>query len=177
MTAMTTDPRHRAAPAGHPRHRPPGPATRWPHSDSLALGAIPSAPSCARARTREILSEWGLDRLADDTAQVVSELVTNAVKVTRAGRLDTPVRLTLLADQHSVLVSVWDGSPNPPVPRDATVNPDDINALAEDGRGLWITTVLADACDYVLVPREQGGGKAVRALLSAHVADPVGGTR
>jgi hypothetical protein len=38
----------------------------WPYEDTAELTAAPSAVSLARRHTREMLSEWKLDFLADD---------------------------------------------------------------------------------------------------------------
>src|SRR5215831_19235491 len=54
-------------------------ATAWSRASSLVLGALPTAPSCARLHASAVLHEWGLADLAETTELVVSELVTNAV--------------------------------------------------------------------------------------------------
>jgi hypothetical protein len=48
--------------------------TTWPRTSSLALGALPTAPSCARLHAEAVLHEWGLVALAETAALVVSEL-------------------------------------------------------------------------------------------------------
>jgi hypothetical protein len=40
---------------------------------ALDLGALPTAPGCARAWTREILREWQLARLSDTAELIVSD--------------------------------------------------------------------------------------------------------
>jgi anti-sigma regulatory factor (Ser/Thr protein kinase) len=146
----------------HPAPQPPR------RSDSLELGAFPEAVPLARARTRELLREWELDELADDAATVISEIVTNSVTATRAAGLDTPVRVTLLAGLRTLLIAVWDASPETPVPADA--GDDD-----ENGRGLLIVQALSARWDWKKVPGERGG-KVVRALIRPDPAIPVATT-
>src|SRR5204863_9364394 len=59
---------------------PPGMSDSWPLSTSLPLGALPGATPCARMHARAVLTEWGLDDLADAAELIVSELVANAVR-------------------------------------------------------------------------------------------------
>jgi anti-sigma regulatory factor (Ser/Thr protein kinase) len=125
-------------------------------SDSLELGAYPEAVGVVRNRTRAILTEWGLDELGDDAATVISELAANAVTATRAAGLDTPVRVTLLGGLRTLLVAVWDASPEPPVP--GAAEDDD-----ENGRGLLIVQALSARWDWKQSPGR--GGKVVRALI------------
>lgn len=139
-------------PAWIPRRVPPG-----RHSDSLELEAYPEAVALARARTRALLTEWGLDELVDNATIVISELVTNSVTATRAAGLDTPLRITLLAGLRTLLIAVWDASPQAPVPAD----PDDDD---EDGRGLLIVQELSSSWDWKKAPPGRGG-KVVRALI------------
>ena len=95
----------------------------WPLRSYLELGALPTAVPCARLHARHLVWEWGLNGLAESTELLVSELVTNAVKVT-AGREDqTALRLRLSSDNARVLIEVWDADPQPPAPKD----------LSEDG--------------------------------------------
>lgn len=56
---------------------------RGPVKAVLDLGAVPTAPGCARAWTRQILWEWRLAALSDTTEVIVSELTTNAVLASR----------------------------------------------------------------------------------------------
>lgn len=163
---MTTMPGTRMnPPAGQPH--PALPAPRY-QSDSLALGACPEAVPLARRRTRLILDEWGLGDLAADTAQVVTELVENAVNATRAARLDAPVRLTLIAGLRTVLVVVRDAVTDPPVPRQPAAGDlalwtgDDDSDPDQHGNGLIIVAALSACWDWK--PRADGG-KIVRALM------------
>ena len=58
---------------------------QWPLQDFLELGALVSAVPCARLHARQVLWEWGvLGSLGESTELLVAELVTNAVKASRA---------------------------------------------------------------------------------------------
>lgn len=129
---------------------------RRPRSDSLELGALVGAVPSARLHARHVLREWGLEQISDSAELVVSELVTNAVQATLHAGIDDPVRLSLLADDVSVLVVVSDAIPDPPRPR----RPD---TAEEKGRGLIVVEHLSDWWDW----KPAGGGKLVRALVGA----------
>jgi hypothetical protein len=53
----------------------------WPLRGYLELGALPTAVPCARLHTKNILYEWGMEALADTAELLVSEIATNAVRV------------------------------------------------------------------------------------------------
>jgi anti-sigma regulatory factor (Ser/Thr protein kinase) len=124
----------------------------------LELGALPGAVPCARLHTRQVLWEWRLTRLSDNAELVVSELVTNAVAASASMTQVSPVRLWLLAGAEQVVIMVWDGSPQPPVPADADGN-------AENGRGLLLVEAMSERWDWYFP--ELSGGKVVWALTSA----------
>jgi len=128
----------------------------WPLHAALDLGALPTAPGCGRAWTRQILWEWGLSALQESTELLVSELVTNAVQASRAATEATPVRLWLLSDTVRVVILVWDASPEPPVRMSSG---DD----AENGRGLLLVEAVSDRWGSYPVGDE--GGKVVWALV------------
>jgi anti-sigma regulatory factor (Ser/Thr protein kinase) len=130
-------------------------AARWPLRSFLELGALPGAVPCARLHTRHLLWEWRLTGLTDSAELVVSEIVTNAVRITQADERTAPVRLWLLADRARLLILVWDASPLPPVPVRAS---DD----AENGRGLLLVDALSTRWEFF---QHHGGGKVVWALL------------
>ncbi|HKB30404.1 MAG TPA: ATP-binding protein [Streptosporangiaceae bacterium] len=155
-------------------------ADAWPLRSSLALGAFPSAVSCARLHTRQVIWEWGLKELSEVVELVVSELVTNAVKASAATAADRDpgepgappfVRLLLFGSDREALVQVWDGSPALPVR-----NAPDLAAIS--GRGLMLVEAVSARWGYHHVspsagpappgPRGQPG-KVVWAL----VADPL----
>ena len=122
------------------RPRPTHPPPRWPLKAALDLGAVLTAPGCARAWTREILWEWDAAELADDAELVVSELVTNSVSAC-AGPDRAVIRLVLTLDQGELAVLVRDDDPRAPVA--AQPGADD-----ESGRGLLIVEHLSDRCGW-----------------------------
>lgn len=114
----------------------------FPRRTSLLLGALPSAVPCARLHARQVLWEWGLSEGAETAELLISELVTNAVQAARAIVSDLPVDVRLSADRHRLLIEVWDGSVQPPIPR---VVENDFPALnAESGRGLFLVETLSE---------------------------------
>lgn len=114
-------------------------AAEWPLMSHLELAALPTAVPCFRLHARAVAVGWGLSALAENIELIVSELVTNAIRVSersRHGDLTAPVvRLWLTSDLHCVLIRVWDGSSQMPVRRDA--GPDD-----DSGRGLMLVEYL-----------------------------------
>ena len=70
-----------------------GATGEWPRRSFLELGAVPGAVPCARLHARQVMWEWGLDALRDDTELVVSELVTKA-----RGELDSQPPIPFLHD-------------------------------------------------------------------------------
>ncbi|WP_306185280.1 SpoIIE family protein phosphatase [Streptomyces sp. MK5] len=90
----------------------------------------PAAVANARALATAQLTEWGLERVADTTELIVSELVTNAVRHGAA-----PITLRLI--RHRVLVcEVTDASDTVPRLRHARVTD-------ESGRGLFLVSQLS----------------------------------
>jgi len=61
---------------------------RWPLQSFLQLGALPSAVSCARLHTRHVPWDWGVSSLIDSTELPVSEVITDAVHISR--EMDIP---------------------------------------------------------------------------------------
>jgi anti-sigma regulatory factor (Ser/Thr protein kinase) len=141
----------------------PTPVHRWTRQSYLELGALPSAVPCARLHAQQVVRESGLHELAETVGLLVSELVTNAVKVTAAQNLPAPVRLQLSGDTTQVLIEVWDADPTPPAPkeRDESDVPD---FDAEGGRGLLIVEALSERWSWY--PARQWGGKVVWAVIS-----------
>ena len=130
---------------GRPAGRRPGdpagrrPGARPPHA-VLDLGAVPTAPGCARAWTREILWEWGAAELADAAELVASELVTNSLNAC-AGLDLAGIRLVLTLDKGELAILVRDNHPGVPL----AVQP---GADDESGRGLLIVEHLSDRCGW-----------------------------
>jgi anti-sigma regulatory factor (Ser/Thr protein kinase) len=132
----------------------------WPLHAALPLGALPTAPGCGRAWTRQVLREWGLDRLADDCELLVSELTTNAVQAS-APIADAVIGLWLASDGERAVILVWDPTLQPPAP----ANP---GQDAEDGRGLLLVQALSLQWGwYIPASTSLGGhaGKMVWAIL------------
>ena len=141
-----------------PRPGQPQPAalTGWPLRAWLDLGAVPTAPGCGRAWTRQILWEWQLTRLADSTELIASELLTNALLASRW--LDRPaIGLTLLSDGQRVVILVRDFNPGTPAPRHAS-------AEDESGRGLMLVEAISDQSGWYQ-PADGNPGKVMWALL------------
>jgi anti-sigma regulatory factor (Ser/Thr protein kinase) len=159
---------------GHPRlaasqaahgHHPRPPATRtdaaraapfavqWPYRTFLELGALAGAVPSARLHARLVLREWGLAVLSDDTELLVSELVTNGVRASRAMG-QAAVRMWLVSDLRQIVIFVWDASPLSPARADP-------GADAESGRGLLLVEALSDRWGHF---GYDGGGKVVWAV-------------
>ena len=98
-----------------PCHGPPGQVPSRPPHVVLDLGAVPTAPGCARAWTREILWEWGAAGLADTAELLASELVTNSLKAS-AGLNLAAIRLVLTLDRGELAILVRDSNPASPSP-------------------------------------------------------------
>lgn len=135
-------------------------------ASSVGLVAVPSAVSCARAFLRLVVTQWGAGAQVEDAELVLSELVTNAVRATRAGRpapgwpapaADDLIRVGLGITGGGLYVGVWDRSRDFPVVR----RPDDGD---EGGRGLHLVDALAQEWGTTL---SRAGGKVVWATLSA----------
>jgi anti-sigma regulatory factor (Ser/Thr protein kinase) len=117
-------------------------ATPWILRTHLELAALPTAVPCARLHVRSIAREWGLADQADVSELVVSELVTNAVQASdrlkaRADLAIVPVvRISVSSDGESLMLRVWDASPDMPVRKDPSLDQD-------GGRGLMLVDSLA----------------------------------
>ena len=135
-------PARTATVTGPPRtcQGPPGRAPARPPRAHLDLGAVLTAPRCARAWTREILWEWGAAELADTAELLASELVTNSLKAC-AGLDLAAIRLVLTLDRGELAILVRDSHPGVPL----AVQP---GADDESGRGLLIVEQLSDRCGW-----------------------------
>jgi len=143
----------------------PATTTAWPYTSSLKLGALPTAPSCARLHTNAVLHEWGLVHLAETAELVVSELVTNAMQsslqqaMPRRGPVGLPVvYLRLLADHQGLVIEVFDHTTELPVLTQAALDED-------NGRGLMLVDALCERWGCEPVPG--WGGKVVWAEVRA----------
>jgi hypothetical protein len=139
----------------------------WPHQSFLELGALATAAPCARLHATLVLWEWELGALVGTAGLVVSELVSNAVQAS-AGLTGSrfagywapgipPVRMWLSADDHRVVIQVWDGSDRPPVPQ--PVEPE-----ADSGRGLLLVGELS--AEWGCYSPEKSSGKVVWAVVT-----------
>ena len=127
----------------------------WPLQDFLELGALATAVPCARLHARHVLREWGLARLGESAELLVSELITNAVKASRAYKQASPVRLWLVSDLTRILILVWDANPQPPVRKNTS-------GEAENGRGLILVEAISEQWGWY--PRDGSAGKFVWAI-------------
>jgi serine/threonine-protein kinase RsbW len=120
---------------------------------STALPGDSRSPGQARAWVDRWLDTWGID---DEgvTTLLVSELVTNAVKHTRAAPT-----LALAVAGGMIEAGVTDGgSLRGPIPvQREVVAPGSVRVLSETGRGLMIVEALSD--DWGVTPN--GTGKQV----------------
>lgn len=124
----------------------------------LDLGALPTAPRCARAWTRQVLREWRLAVLSDAAELIVSELTTNAM-LASGGPGHPFIRLTLTLDRGELAISVHDHCPSAPEPRNAA--DDD-----EHGRGLLLVEAMSSRSGWY--SSEDGTpGKVVWAALAS----------
>jgi hypothetical protein len=171
-STVTAAMRPGSAPAEHGSGA--GPATNadqstkdWPLRSYLELGALPSAVPCARLHAKHMLWEWGLDSITDSVELIVSELTTNALAAS-VGLIGShhggqrvagapPVRLWLCSDKQRVLVQVWDGDDHFPEPQD-------VDPLAEGGRGLVLVESLSE--EWGTYVPERSSGKVVWAYLA-----------
>ena len=117
-------------------------ASRAPRRTSLILGALDGAVPSARLHARQVLWEWGLAPIAEIAELLVSELVTNGLKASRATGWNPPISFSLRASQEALVVKVWDGNPRPPaVPE---LDDDGLPPLeGEGGRGLFLVATLS----------------------------------
>lgn len=130
-------------------------AAGWPLQDYLEFGGLPGAVPCGRLHTRQLLWEWRLTGLSENAELAVSELLTNAVDVSYPSEDILPVRLWLLSDGARLLILVWDGSPQPPLP---VYTSDEM----ENGRGLMLVEAVCTRWDWYQTP--DLAGKTVWAL-------------
>jgi anti-sigma regulatory factor (Ser/Thr protein kinase) len=139
----------------------------WPLFSYLELAALPTAVSCARLHTKNILHEWRMGALTDTVELLVSEIMTNAVHASaslahqqrKTGQATSAptVRFWLSSDGERVLIQVWDGDRHRPVPQHAGLD-------AETGRGLLLVETLSAQWGYNTSGGQ--GGKIVWALCA-----------
>jgi anti-sigma regulatory factor (Ser/Thr protein kinase) len=147
--------------AAQPATAPPraaGPALRlaWRHA-AVDLTAAPRSVPVARRLVRLVLASWELAGLAESAELIASELVTNAIAASATAGHHPVIRLRITSRVYAVVVAVWDGSDQWPVPRR------DGAADALGGRGLMLVGALADRWG---AERAEEGGKTVFAVIS-----------
>lgn len=125
---------------------------------TASLPARPEVVRHARRLTRTALAAWGAGHLVDGAEMIVSELVTNAVRYGHG-----PVDLAIALTDEMLRISVSDGGPCLPVPREA--GPGD-----QSGRGLLIVEALAESWEV----RAGLDGKTVSCVLPTGHAGPAG---
>jgi anti-sigma regulatory factor (Ser/Thr protein kinase) len=121
----------------------------------VGLSASPQTPALARRTITDVLRAGGLPELVDTATLLVSELVTNALR--HGGG---PRELLVQLDDAAVVVGVRDASPRAPYLA-TSEGPGAVRVvdagLAENGRGLMLVELLADAWGW----RPEDGGKLV----------------
>ena len=94
---------------------------------------------CFRLYARAVALEWGVAALAAKIELIVSERLTNGIRISQRSPGDVTaavVRLWLTTDLHCVLIRVWDGSGQMPVRRNVKTD-------EESGRGLMLVEYVA----------------------------------
>ncbi len=127
--------------------RPPRPPGR-----SETLPRKPESAAAARRLVRAACTAWGLERLADDSALVVTELVANAVRHARRASIRVVVARPAPGTVRLAVADLSRALPVPCVPE----------GEEEDGRGLTLVAALAD--DWGT--DERHWGKIVWAVVS-----------
>jgi GAF domain-containing protein len=119
---------------------------RLPKENYATWTLPPKLTSVRQARTLivEPMKRWGLEDLLPTTELLVSELVTNAMRYSRA---EATLRLV---NERALVIEVLDGSPT--LPRLRQANGDD-----ENGRGLQVVRLLSKRWGT----RRIGSGKVV----------------
>lgn len=121
---------------------------------SVELAREDEPPRVGRAFCREVLDEWLLPKpVAEAAVDVVSELVTNAVRHARS-----PMQLALELIGDELVVSVWDDGPGRPHLLPHRPGPSD------RGIGLHWVEALTSAWGW----QDERGGKRVWAVVPVH---------
>ncbi len=137
---------------------------------SLRLSAVLTAVSLSREFIRQTLQQWQLKEHIDSAELIVSELVTNAVKMTGIPDPDPKwsdiqghhlIGVQLRSVDGKLYVEVWDPGTGSPVVPEQSLD-------AEGGRGLFLVETLSKRWD---VYRPRRGGKVVWAELA--LSDPM----
>ena len=133
-------------PASVPGPAKAGPAEDWGPGEGLVLAPTTAAAMEARGMAGPVMRLWGVGADGVEAAVLVlSEVVANAATATARLAVQPPVRFWIrprldMGDMGAVLVTVWDASPDVPVPPGGTVP-----AGRESGRGLLLVDALSAA--------------------------------
>ena len=147
----------------HPRRHPPQPTPAGqPLRAVLDLGAVPTAPGCARAWTRAVLREWRLAGLSE--ASRADSLRADHQRAARLppARARPPSVLALTFDRGELAILVRDFCPGTPQPRDA-------GTCDESGRGLLLVESMSNRVGWY-VPEDGTPGKVVWAVIVSSAA-------
>ncbi|MBZ4319185.1 ATP-binding protein [Streptomyces huiliensis] len=115
----------------------PRPLAAVPHrpAHAISLPASPRSVAAARAFSRRLLADWGLDALTDDAALLLSELVTNAIVHVPEGAGDVELSLSRTPGHLVARVTDRGGA----LPRCSLAGRD-----SENGRGMWLVEQIAE---------------------------------
>ena len=122
---------------------------------------MPARCRAARLHARLVLLEWGLAALSESLELVVSELVTNGVRASRAMGRDA-VRMWLVSDLRPGRGLRLGRQP-------AASGAGRPGADAESGRGLLLVEALSERWGHF---GYDGGGKVVWAVIASFGAGP-----
>jgi hypothetical protein len=131
-------------------------------SESLNVPATPFAARSARRFAGEVCEQWQLPDLAEVAVQIVSELVTHALRVAQT---DVELRIERAGDH--LFLSVRDTATDDPCGWEAAT--DGWGSTYDEGYGLPIVQALARETG---VHRHAGGGEIVWAALPTTTFDP-----
>jgi anti-sigma regulatory factor (Ser/Thr protein kinase) len=113
-------------------------------SQMTPLGALKTAPGCARAHVKNTLKKWELSAYEEVAELLISEMATNAVEASTDekghpiyvnGRMPLIV-VRLVATGEGVVLEVWDFMPTIPEMKTPAT-------LEERGRGLFLVDTLS----------------------------------
>jgi anti-sigma regulatory factor (Ser/Thr protein kinase) len=139
----------------------------WAMQSRLELWALPRTVPYARRHARQVLGEWGLNKLSEIVELLVSEIITNAVHASagpagrRHGEVTADDASTLLfwlaAEGERALIQVWDCCEAKPQRRESATS-------AESGWGLLLVEALSD--EWGSYVPSGWAGKVVWALVT-----------
>ncbi|MFJ3926811.1 ATP-binding protein [Streptomyces sp. NPDC090022] len=136
---------------------------------SFRLSRRPRSVPRARSALHAVLADWGAGEELRHTAELVlSELVTNALRVRAPSDRQVGVRIAYSTSDGTLRLEVSDaGAGRPEVRRPGADEP--------EGRGLWVVEALS--LRWGVGPRPGGIGKTVWSELKAPALDPAPATR